>query len=87
MNAFSLILVYGMVWWIVFLMVLPWAVRSPHTPETGHDPGAPEHPFLGRKIITTTGISALILIMITLLLPWFEQALGVMITHYEDMYR
>ncbi|WP_340119126.1 DUF1467 family protein [Pelagibius sp. 7325] len=57
MNWFTGVLVYGMVWIVVLLTVLPWGVRPPDAPETGHEPGAPEKPMLVRKFVVTSLIS------------------------------
>jgi predicted secreted protein len=53
--------IYFIIWWTVLFAVLPWGVRSQResgdvTP--GTDPGAPNVPALGRKVIWTTLVSA-----------------------------
>ena len=55
--------IYFVVWWIVLFLTLPFGVRSQHedgggTP--GTDPGAPIASRMGRKLIWTTVISAVI---------------------------
>lgn len=60
MNWFSGILVYVIVWWVVLFMVLPWGVRRAENPEPGHEPGAPEKPLIGRKMLVTSLIAALV---------------------------
>jgi len=55
--------IYFVVWWIVLFLTLPFGVRSQHedgggTP--GTDPGAPIASRMGRKLIWTTIISAVI---------------------------
>jgi predicted secreted protein len=55
--------IYFVIWWIVLFAVLPWGVRSQHEEgeiAPGTDPGAPVAPFLLRKAIATTLISAAI---------------------------
>lgn len=53
MGWVSGIVVYLLTWWIVIFMVLPWGL------ERDAD-GTPRNPHLKKKIIITTGISALI---------------------------
>jgi len=55
--------IYFVLWWIVLFLTLPFGVRSQHedgggTP--GTDPGAPIASRMGRKLIWTTVISAVI---------------------------
>lgn len=68
MNLFTGIIVYILTWWITLFMVLPIGVRrdtgGPDT--TAH--GAPENPKLGFKFALTTGISAVIWVVIFILI-------------------
>jgi predicted secreted protein len=53
--------IYFVAWWVVLFAVLPFGVRSQHedgmiTP--GTDPGAPVMPWLIRKVIWTTVVTA-----------------------------
>lgn len=57
----SLALTYLMIWWIVFFMALPVGIRAEDSPVKGQDSGAPKNPCLGRKMLATTIISALLL--------------------------
>ena len=56
--------IFVLIWWVVLFAVLPWGVRSAHeggqeiTP--GTDPGAPVTHNLGRKLIWTTIVSAVV---------------------------
>jgi predicted secreted protein len=55
--------IYFVMWWIVLFLTLPFGVRSQHedgggTP--GTDPGAPVASLMGRKLIWTTVLSAVI---------------------------
>ena len=50
-------------WWIVLFLTLPFGVRSQHEDgegAPGTDPGAPVATRMGRKLIWTTVISAVI---------------------------
>jgi predicted secreted protein len=58
--------IYFVVWWIVLFLTLPFGVRSQHEDGEGGqvipgtDPGAPVAPRMGRKLIWTTVISAVL---------------------------
>ncbi len=60
MNWFTAILVYLIIWWLVLFMVLPLWVRKPQEVETGHDPGAPENPMIGKKVLVTSLVAAVV---------------------------
>jgi predicted secreted protein len=55
--------IYFVVWWIVLFVTLPFGVRSQHEDGEGvpgTDPGAPIATQMGRKLIWTTVLSAVI---------------------------
>ena len=55
--------VYFVIWWLVLFLTLPFGVRSQHEDgdsAPGTDPGAPILARMGRKLIMTTLISAVI---------------------------
>ena len=55
--------IYFVLWWIVLFVTLPFGVRSQHEDGDsvpGTDPGAPIATQMGRKLIWTTAISAII---------------------------
>ena len=55
--------IYFVLWWIVLFVTLPFGVRSQHEDGAsvpGTDPGAPIASQMGRKLIWTTAISAII---------------------------
>jgi len=55
--------IFFLIWWVVLFAVLPWGVRSQHEGGEvvpGTDPGAPAMPRLGRKLIWTTLVAAVI---------------------------
>jgi predicted secreted protein len=63
MSLATALAIYFLIWWIALFAVLPWGVRSQE--ETGAvaegtDPGAPAIPNLGRKLIWTTVVAALV---------------------------
>ena len=55
--------IYFVIWWISLFLTLPFGVRSQHEDGVGApgtDPGAPIATRMGRKLIWTTIISAVI---------------------------
>jgi predicted secreted protein len=55
--------IYFVFWWITLFLTLPFGVRSQHEDgeaAPGTDPGAPVAPQMGRKLIWTTLISAVL---------------------------
>ena len=55
--------IYFVIWWITLFLTLPFGVRSQHEDgegAPGTDPGAPILARMGRKLIWTTIISAVI---------------------------
>ncbi len=55
--------IYFVIWWITLFLTLPFGVRSQHEDGEGvpgTDPGAPVMARMGRKLIWTTVISAVI---------------------------
>ena len=60
MSFVSGLVVYILLWWWVFLMTLPFGVKSPETIETGHATSAPERPLIWRKVGVATIIAAIL---------------------------
>jgi predicted secreted protein len=58
------IAVYVVIWWIVIFAVLPFGVRTPDEVEQGHATSAPIRPRIGLKMLITTGISAVIWVLV-----------------------
>ena len=55
--------IYFVLWWIVLFVTLPFGVRSQHEEGggvPGTDPGAPVASRMGRKLIWTTVITAIV---------------------------
>ena len=55
--------IYFVLWWVTLFLTLPFGVRSQHEDgggAPGTDPGAPIASQMGRKLIWTTLISAVI---------------------------
>ena len=57
------IAIYFVIWWVALFVTLPFGVRSQHEDgegAPGTDPGAPIMARMGRKLIWTTILSAVI---------------------------
>jgi predicted secreted protein len=66
--------IYFVLWWVTLFVTLPFGVRSQHEDGVGApgtDPGAPIATQMGRKLIWTTVISAVIFAV-----AWFAYQAG-----------
>jgi predicted secreted protein len=66
MNWFTGTMVFVLIWWLTWFCALPIGVRRPDAPEAGHEPGAPEKPYLWWKLAGTTVVA----MAITALVFW-----------------
>ncbi len=58
--------IYFVLWWLTLFVTLPFGVRSQHEDGVGApgtDPGAPIATLMGRKLIWTTVLSAVIFVI------------------------
>jgi predicted secreted protein len=63
MPVTTALAIFFLIWWVVLFAVLPFGVRSQHEDgemAPGTDPGAPVLPRLGRKLLWTTAVAAVI---------------------------
>ncbi|MGE0006613.1 MAG: DUF1467 family protein [Parvibaculaceae bacterium] len=64
MTIGTAIAIYFVIWWIVLFTVLPWGVKNAHeageTTLEGNEPGAPVHHHMGRKVLITTAVAAVV---------------------------
>ena len=66
--------IYFVLWWLTLFLTLPFGIRSQHEDGVGApgtDPGAPVASQMGRKLIWTTAISAVIFAI-----AWFAYQAG-----------
>jgi predicted secreted protein len=73
MGPVSIFAIYFVVWWLAFLAVLPFGVRT--LEETGeHESGqaqsAPSRPLLVRKVVAATVIAAMICSLVYILVEF-----------------
>ncbi len=59
MSGFTAFVLFALIWWTVLFAVLPFGTKPVADPDaaTGWR-GAPERPLMGRKLLATTVISA-----------------------------
>jgi len=71
-SGFTAFVVYTLIWWTVLFAVLPFGTRPVADPDaaTGWR-GAPERPLIGRKLLATTVISA-VLWGVAMLIIWSD---------------
>jgi len=71
-SGFTAFVVYTLIWWTVLFAVLPFGTRPVAEPDaaTGWR-GAPERPLIGRKLLATTVISA-VLWGVAMLIIWSD---------------
>ena len=60
MDFVSGLVVFILLWWWVFLMSLPFGIKTPKEIETGHATSAPEKPMLRRKVFFSTAIASVL---------------------------
>jgi len=72
MDWITAIISYFLVWWVLLFTVLPWGVEKEKDSEMGNDPGAPKNPLLKKKIIVTSVMSMVLLIVAYILIETFS---------------
>ena len=61
MGWFTAVVLYLLIWWVVLFAVLPfWTRPNPEPDVQSGWRGAPAKPHIGRKIIATTLVAALV---------------------------
>lgn len=67
MSILSILAVYLVLWWLVLFAVLPWGVRTQEEQGEvvpGSNPSSPVRPMLVRKLVATTVIAGLLLLVL-----------------------
>ena len=78
MQLFTYVAIYFVLWWIVLFVTLPFGVRGQHEDGVvadGTDPGAPVKPFMLRKILATTILTGVVMVLVLwgLSNPWLQE--------------
>lgn len=69
MQLYTYIAIYFIVWWVCLFVTLPFGVRGQHEDgevTDGTEPGAPVNTYMGRKILATTVLAAVVTTLIFL---------------------
>lgn len=69
MSFTSGLAIYFILWWLVFLVTLPFGVSTIEEEgevEPGHAPSAPSRPLLLRKVIIASVVSLIVLLALRL---------------------
>lgn len=77
MSTFGTIVVFTIAWWLSFMAVLPWGVRSQlesGVVAEGTEPGAPARAHMPVKLVAATLLAAIItgFVYLTLDRGWFD---------------
>ena len=64
MFIFTKFLLFILIWWIIFFITLPIKLSIPDIQDKGHASSAPKKPHIGLKVIITSVISAIIMIIL-----------------------
>ena len=69
MGIVTGILVYVVLWWLIFLVTMPWGHQPLKEPVPGSVKSAPENPRLILKALITTTITTIIFYLLYLFVP------------------
>jgi len=64
MSPVTGIAIYFVIWWTVLFAVLPWGAHVPDESDAGKAAGAPARPRIGLKFLVTTGIAAVVWLIV-----------------------
>ena len=73
MYLFTNFVLFIVIWWIIFFISLPLKISVPGIPEEGHASSAPKKTYIGFKVLITSALSVIIMII----LIFFKFDLGV----------
>ena len=51
---------FFIIWWLVFMILIPCWVKTEEQPEKGHADSAPDHPKIRKKAILSTFITVVL---------------------------
>lgn len=68
MMGFTGFVMFVMMWWIIFLAILPFGGTKAQHHQHGHARSAPERPYLLVKITVTTVITLIVFAVVYLLI-------------------
>ena len=74
MGWVTAVISYFLIWWVLLFTVLPWGVEKSDATEAGNDPGAPKNPLLKKKIIVTSIMSMILLIVVCMVIETFSDS-------------
>lgn len=66
--SFIVFVSFMLIWWIVFLCILPVMVKVDDKPKLGFASSAPTHPYIWQKMLISTIVS----IILTAILLYFR---------------
>lgn len=67
MQILTYVAIYFVIWWLCLFVTLPFGVRGQHEDgdvAEGTEPGAPVKPFLLQKLLATTALSAVVMMLV-----------------------
>ena len=64
MSWVTAILVYVIIWWLVLFCVLPLGIKPAEEGDLGAQAGAPANPRLGYRLLLTSGIAAVVFVLV-----------------------
>jgi predicted secreted protein len=63
MNILGAFIIYQIIWWVVFMAVLPVDIKVEENPQVGFATSAPVKPNIKKKIILATKITTVLWII------------------------
>ena len=64
MYLFTNFILFILIWWIIFFITLPLNISVPIKQIEGHASSAPKKTYIGYKLIITTAISFIIMLIL-----------------------
>ena len=67
MFLFTNFIIFVLIWWILFFIFLPMNISVPDKPRKGHATSAPKKTYIFLKVIITTAISLIIMLVLVMI--------------------